>query len=145
MSKACTLLFKLFMDGTSGIQSMPKEQIWKSHQSFQDYPLNNFKKYVDDMVKKTNARKMLVHKEEEAFKEYLKANPRPTLTDIYIPFWDTQAANKLLEKDIANGTAGTMASRKDLWLSRAEYQAFPLSVLRDHFYQEHRKQLAGAY
>jgi hypothetical protein len=145
VSKACTLLFKLFMDGTSGIQNMPKEKIWKSHESFQDYPLKDFEEYVNDIVEKTHSRKKLINEEEEAFKAYVRANPRPEFTDRNITFWDTHAADKLLEKDIADGTAGMMASRKDLWLSREEYQAFPLGVFRNHFYQERRKQLAGAY
>lgn len=72
-------------------------------------------------------------------------NPRRELTDRNIPFWDTHSAKKLLENDVADGTANAMASKKQLWQSRDEYQKFPLSVFRDHFYQERRKQLAGPY
>ena len=60
MSKACTLLFKLFMDKTSGVHHMGKEQLWKSHKAFQEYPLKDFEKYVDGMVDRTNARRKLV-------------------------------------------------------------------------------------
>ena len=69
VSKACTLLFKLFMDRTSGIQNMPKEKNWKSHESFQDYPLKDFEEYVNDIVEKTNSRKKIINEEEEAFTE----------------------------------------------------------------------------
>ena len=142
MSKACALLFKLFMDRTSGVQNM-EEKNWKSHKCFQDYPLNEFKGYVDAIIEKTNARKKLIQEEEEAYRAYAVANPRRELTDRNIPFWDTHSAKKLLENDVADGTANAMASKKQLWQSRDEYQKFPLSVFQDHFYQERRKQLAA--
>ena len=145
VSKAYALLFKLFMDRKSGVHHMLKEDIWKSHKSFQDYPLQDFEKYVNDIKEKTNARSKLILEEEEAFDNYVVTNPRREVTNRNIPFWDTHPANKLLENDIEDGTASRMVTKKDLWLSRVEYQAFPLNVFRDHFYQERRKQLAGPY
>lgn len=145
MSKACAFLFKLFMDRTNGVQNMEKEKLWRSHKSFQDYPLNDFKGYVDKIAEKTDVRRRLVQEEEEAFRVYAISNPRRELTDRNIPFWDTHSANKLLEEDVADGAVNTMASKKELWQSRDEYQKFPLDVFRYHFYQEQRKQLAGRY
>lgn len=77
MSKACALLFKLFMDRTSGVQNMEKEKNWKSQKCFQDYPLNEFKGYVDAIIEKTNARKKPIQEEEEAYRAYAVANPKP--------------------------------------------------------------------
>jgi len=51
----------------------------------------------------------------------------------------------LLEQDIADGIANSLASKKGLWQLRDEYRDFPLRVFCDHFYQECRKQLAGPY
>ena len=51
----------------------------------------------------------------------------------------------MLEQDIADGIANSLASKKGLWQLRDEYQDFPLRVFRDHFYQERSKQLAGTY
>ena len=145
MSKACAFLFKLFMDRTNGVQNMEKEKLWRSHKSFQDYPLNDFKRYVDDIAKKTDVRRRLIQEEEEAFRLYAISNPRRELTDRNIPFWDTHSANKLLEEDVADGAVNTMASKKELWQSRDEYQKFPLDVFRYHFYQEQRKRVSGRY
>ena len=145
VSKAYSLLFKLFMDVDSGVHRMEAEKIWKSHECFQDYPLAEFKQHVKDMAAKTSERRELIAQEEGAYQLYAAANPRNDLTDRNVPFWDTHTANKLLEADFEDGTANSFASRKDHWLSREEYQDFPLGTFRNHFYQERRKQLAGPY
>ncbi len=111
MSKACALLFKLFMDRTSGVQNMDKKKIWKSHQCFQNYPFDDFERYVDAIKEKTDARKMLIQEEEENFRAYAIANPRRELSDRNIPFWDTHSGRRLLEEDNAAGTANSTVSK----------------------------------
>ena len=61
-----------------------------------------------------------------------------------IPFWNRHPASDLLHQDEMNGIAKGMKPR-DLWMSRIEYQDFPLCVFRKHIYQEGTRQLAVPY
>lgn len=49
--------------------------------------------------------------------------------------WHKTACPKLLKKDIDEGQHLTMAPR-ELYITKPEYQQFPLSVFRKHIYQE---------
>ena len=55
------------------------------------------------MVNRTNAMRKPVQEEEEAYNAYVIANPRCDVRDRNIPYWDTHAADKLLEKDLEDG------------------------------------------
>ena len=53
------------------------------------------------------------------------------------PYWPDSEASRLLIDDITSGVVGAL-SKKDLWLSREEYQAFPYTCFSDHVRQHIR-------
>lgn len=61
VSKAYSLLFSLYMDATYSnvLEQMTAEQIWRSHEIFQLYTLEDFTIYNKRMVDLTNKRKNL--------------------------------------------------------------------------------------
>lgn len=60
------------------------------------------------------------------------------------PRWDGSGAQRLLREDIGAGLTSN-CEPKTLHQTRPEYQAFPLTVFRDHIYQEQRSQRERAY
>jgi len=60
------------------------------------------------------------------------------------PRWPGSAAERLLKQDISDGHVENQKPQT-VWLSRPEYQVFPLSIFRKHIYQEGYKRQAKSY
>jgi len=146
VSPAYSLLFGLYMDQLKCriINAMTDEEVWQSSPHFQQYDLEKFITYNKNMKKLTNKRKSLIQEEEESFRRDMLKLPEKLETSRGLPFWNRHQASDLLHQDVIDGVASRMKP-KDLWMSRIEYQDFPLSVFRKHIYQEKTRQLAAPY
>ena len=146
VSKAYTVLYLMFMDPETSchISNWDATQLWDSDAEFQKYDLTKFKGYVTNMKKLTDRRKALIHEESAAFEHDMITLPPLEKTSRGYPFWHKHRASELLKEDETSGAAKRMKP-KQLWMSRKEYQDFPLSVFRKHIYQERMKQLAAPY
>ncbi|KAL7525981.1 hypothetical protein ACHAXR_006714 [Thalassiosira sp. AJA248-18] len=149
VSRAYSLLFMLYMDPTkySIISGMTTDQIYASHPQFQLYGPDKFKTYNDNMKNLTSKRKKQMRAEEASFKRDMLKLPKINKTSRGYPFWHTHQASELMKNHITDEMLGKVEKTKpqQLWKSRAEYQAFPLSIFRKHIYQERSKQLAAPY
>ena len=91
VSDGYSLLFSLYMDPihSKTLKKMSDEAIWKSHEHFQCYSLDDFAVYNKNMLELTNRRKELIAVEEESFRrDMLKIPPREK-TSRGEPFWHT--------------------------------------------------------
>lgn len=138
-SKAKKLLTTLVNDPKSRVHTMTEEEIYKSHEWFQNYPLSKFKIYLNTLQTAAEQRRRIVEEDERIIRLELIRFPRNELTSRGYPYWDTHPSRSFLEKDVRDGRADEMKPMQ-LWLSRDEYQEFPQHVFRNHVHQEKRKQ-----
>ena len=140
------LLYKLLFDSISRsrVTAMPIEELWKSSEDFQCYPLADFTKYYGDMVVYTRNIRVKIAKEESDFSSDVKNFPANEKTDRGEPFWYNHLAKASMEDDVRNGLADEMQP-KDLYTTRAEYKEFTPKTFRKHVHQEKERQRASAY
>ncbi len=123
---------------------MKTEDVWKSHPQFQQYPLEDFKRYNTNMKNLVNAKEMRAAAEDSIFLEDTQHYSPKLITFRGTPFWSNHAANNMLIKDVEDGIGQTMMPMQ-LWESRVEYQAFPYDYFCKHVYEVKQKGLAGPY
>ncbi len=87
---------------------MKAEDIWKSHPQFQQYLIEDFKRYNKNMV---NAKEMRAAAEDAIFLEDTQHHPQKQITCRGTPFWSNHAAKKMLIKDVEDGVGQTMMPR----------------------------------
>ncbi|KAK1736382.1 hypothetical protein QTG54_012982 [Skeletonema marinoi] len=77
----------------------------------------------------------------------MKAHPRRQDTDRGLKFWDTHIAFEMLKEDFDRIEKGLLdpTTPKPLWESRNSYKEFPLSVFRNHYFQELRKRKESSF
>jgi hypothetical protein len=120
------------------------EQVHNSNELFKRYPLRNFKTNFKTLKKAVEVEQGAIEFDELALEADNQRHPRNPLTERGYPFWDKHAAQRLLSEDVRAGKTQNLKP-SELWLTRLEYQDFPLSVFRDHKYQEERKMTEGVY
>lgn len=138
-SKAKSFLVKLIEDENSKVHKMTAEEIYKSHDWFQNYSFAKFKTYLRTIQAADVYLKNVVDDDEREIWSELIAFPRGEMTVRGYPFWHIHAARDLLEKDVRCGNADEIKP-KELWEARVEYQAFPELVFCHHVHQEKRQQ-----
>lgn len=138
-SKARAMLVRMLMDQNSNAQEMTWQQLYASHEWFQEYDSKSFRDYVREL-KKANPKKLkIVTEDNMIIKAELKNFPRPEKTNRGQPFWDTHPAKLLLREDVKVGKHLEMKPHI-LHQTRPEYKAFNLKTFRQHVYQEKRHQ-----
>lgn len=144
VSKAYALLFALMMKDESmrSLNSMSDIEIWRSHDEFQKYEFDKFKVYITNMKKLTRRRKEVIAEEQRAYDSDVRIIELSEDSGRGYPKWNTHLASDLLHEDETSGRAKEMKPF-ELWMSREEYQDFPLKVFRKHVYQERMAQLAA--
>lgn len=138
-SRARELLQRLMYDDKSYVHNKTASEVYLTHEWFQDYPLGKFQVYFKDMKAAMEKHKRQVAMDNEAIERELARFPRNQMTNRGYPFWDTHEASRLLRRDVEAGTDQTMKPEQ-LRLTEDKYQEFPLSVFRNHLYQERRRQ-----
>ncbi|KAL7537795.1 hypothetical protein ACHAWF_011303, partial [Thalassiosira exigua] len=136
-SDARRLLIKLLRDKRSWIHGMTDEEIYQSDPMFQNYPLRNFKEYLQNAKGAAENLSNIIEVNEREIRQDIVTFPRGQLTCQGYPYWDAHPASNLLRQDILSGNN---FDPKQLWESRTEYMEFPLDVFRGHIYQEKRRQ-----
>lgn len=145
-SKAWHLLYGLRMSDETNdeLNSMTAEEIWESNELFKQYPLQDFKKYNNDMIKSTTKQRKVIEQDEEDFKQHCTNKPHNEMTDRDEPFWYNHPAKALLKEDVESGLAYDLKPVA-LRETREEYQQFKLKTFRKHIYQEKERQRAAPY
>jgi len=146
VSEAYSLLLALYLHPThwKTLQQMTVEEIWESDELFQQYSLEEFTTYNENMINLTNKKKNRIESVEAAFRRDMLKVERSEKTSKGVYKWHKHIASELLKEDVRNGTADSMEPKK-LWKLRIQYRDFPLSIFRLHIYQEKYKQLAAPY
>jgi hypothetical protein len=85
---------------------------------------------------------MHVATEEAIYEEDMQHNHQKQISCRGTPFWGKHAAEKMLIMDVEDGIDQPMTKRQ-LWESWAEYQAFPYDFFRKHANKVQQKALAA--
>jgi hypothetical protein len=142
-SIAKEMLRQEFIKPSSNIHRYTAEEIYMPNLSvFGVYPLANFKKNFESLKRSIQ---LMVHLPKRRMRLYrtkyvpfVQQHPNPTL------LWHCHDAKALLKRDAQEGLLNQYTP-KQLWCTRAEYQAFTLPVFHSHSYQQKYKLLADTY
>ena len=135
-------LKRALLDSTSPIHGMSMDAIRNADARYKQYP--NFPKYYEDLKVQVAMEKKNVREDDVAVEEFMKNNPRSDLNKRGYPHWDTHAAKKLLEVDVANGLHEKMKPR-ELRRTREEYKEFPRDVFVKRVNREVDKQRCAEF
>jgi hypothetical protein len=123
-SKASSLLEKLLMNPEKyHINEKNVDEIYCCSTHFQQYPIEDFRKYYEEMVEITNNKKAIRDEEEAAYARHMIAFPRNSVTDRGKPYFDTSSAKTFLEEDVRNNVTNEMTPAV-LRETREEYKEF---------------------
>ena len=146
-SKAKSLLIMMHKDNKYPVHNMPAEEVYKIHPEFQLHPFERFKENLKNLRAAVKKDKDIVELNHKDFAHEQFHCPRKEKTSRGEHFWDTHAANILLQqdlKDIKEGRKEDLAP-SELRASRKEYQDFTVRKFCKHVHQEKRSQREAAY
>lgn len=125
-------------------QEMPPKDVYELHAEFKQFQYSNFRTNLNNLRKSFIERRRRSEFDESALKSDRAIVQRRTQTHRDYPFWPEADASKLLEIDLKQGQHLHMKPAL-LYMTRPEYQLFPLDVFRDHIHQELRNQRERSY
>jgi hypothetical protein len=144
-SPAKALLEQLLSDESSWIHTIARvEEVHATEPLFQLYPLKNFKTNFKNLKDSIRQESDAVKFDEMAFSKEKELFPRNPLTKSGNLFWDRHDAQRLMAEDVKEGRTLDIKPSA-LQATRAEYQDFPLDILRGHKYQQERKEREGVF
>jgi hypothetical protein len=145
-SEAKQLLCKLLADESSYVHAsgMGVDEIYNSDPLFKQYKIENFKTNYRNLSAKLKVERSSIEFDQEAFEREKQKFPRKDQTERGYKFWDGHQAQQLMRDDVKNNLT-TSLKPSILREMRSEYQEFPLEVLRQHKYQEERRQRENVY
>jgi hypothetical protein len=145
-SKAKQLLAKLLADEASYIHGneMDVVKIYNSDSLFKQYKIENFKTNYRNLASKIELERSCVEFDKQALAKEKQKFPRNEQTERGYKFWDGHEAQRLMREDVKEKRTIGMKPN-DLRESRIEYKEFPLEILREHKYQEERRQQGTVY
>jgi hypothetical protein len=127
--------------------SMPAEEVYAMRPKwYKGYKFQNFKTNLENLHKRMSKDQNRASEDLAACLHEMQI-PRPQAAAVAAaayPRWQDSEAEQLLKNDIEAGI-GTLIKPEQLWNSREEYQAFPLTVFRKHIQQELCAELATGY
>lgn len=142
-SKAKEMLKKDIMDGVVTDELDPKH-VYDMRDEYKNYEYKNFKVNLQNLSSSIRNQKQAAVNSAAAYDGFLhhaQLQKQITVAPCVVPKnrtypkWIESEAPLLIVTDIRNGKDKEMKP-KDLWLTREEYQLFPLKVFRDHLYKE---------
>jgi len=104
----------------------------------------NFATNLRNLRKSLQSLQDRADEDQEAVLHDLAAFPRSTVNARGHSRFDGSEAQRFLKKCIDDGDDEGLFP-KDIWLTRLEYQEFPLKVFRDHVSQERRRRCEKSY
>ena len=141
-SQGRALLKKLSLDKKSYVHGKTAEEVHKSHEWFEEFPLDKFKEYFTDMLASAAQHRAIVAEDNRLVNLEYTLIPRKSMTSRGYPFWRNHAASTLLREEIEresnDGKRGPLKP-KDWRETKEEYRKFPPEVFRQHIYQERRR------
>ena len=134
------ILRKYYLDGDITDAMKPKE-VWEMQPEFLAVKYENFRTNFATMK-----RSIKVHKDRADMDEtgFLHDMALYTLAKDSDGYWDGSEAQKLLRADIERNCHQRMKPEL-LWITRTQYQEFPLKKFRDHIHQELRSKRETNY
>ena len=123
------------------------KKVYEMHVEYKQYKYDRFRSNLNNLrasVKKHQAR---ADSDSADLEHDMRLHPPVTVNPRGCQRWEGSDAERLLKEDRVKVRAGLVEARKprELHQSRPEFQAFPLTVFRDHIYQEDRDVRARSY
>lgn len=145
-SRARELLFEGLAAGTIPLTSheMLPRDVYSLHEEFKNFKYANFRTNLNNLRKNLLERKQTSKFDEKALQHDRQIVNRGSQNQRGYPFWPKSDASKLLESDLKGGQH-LQSKPEILYMTRPEYQMFPISVFRDHVHQELRQQRERPY
>ena len=146
-SKAKLLLINMHKDNKYPIHNMSSDEVYKLHPEFQLYPFDRFTENLKNLRAAVKREAQIIEGNHKDFAHDQLHFPRKEKTSRGEYFWDTHAANQLLQqdlKDIKDGRKEKLAPSK-LRATRKAYRDFTVSKFCAHVHQEKRNQREATY
>jgi hypothetical protein len=144
-SRAKALLRQAIVDGKV-TRAMKRRQVYEMEPEYQEYEFKNFSRNCGTLLNEYEKNYTRANADAAALVHDRTIHPvgPETAKGCGYPRWQGSDAQRLLKEDI---DAGRHKDREpqELRQTRMEYQAFPLTVFRDHIHQETRSRLGRSY
>ena len=146
-SKAKAILVELHLDGNSPVHNKSAEALYALHKEFQLYPFHRFAENLKSLRAAIKKEKAIIASDERDFLQDQIYCPRKKKTSRGVHFWDTHAANLLLQSDLSDMIGGKrmILLPSELRMTRKEYQDFSVKTFCAHVHQEKRKMQEKPY
>jgi hypothetical protein len=142
-SEAKGVLRAMLVNPKSKCHSLTVEELYKSVECFQKFPLKNFIKNFNNLKERLEFEKEIVLFDDAAVAREQKRFPRKAITNKGCPFWDTHSSKKLLEADVRK-EGDKKIKPSEHRNTKDEYKLFSPKIFRGHVNQERRKQKEAA-
>ena len=146
-SKAKAILVELHLDDNSPVHNKSAEALYALHKEFQLYPFHRFAENLKSLRAAIKKEKAIIASDERDFLQDQIYCPRKKKTSRGVHFWDTHAANLLLQSDLSDMIGGKrmILLPSELRRTRKEYQDFSVKTFCAHVHQEKRKMREKPY
>ena len=142
-SEAKKILTSDTLDGTT-TADMSACQVFATREELYAPYKKNFSKNLRNLRKSLKSLQDCADEDQEAVLHDLEAFPQSTVNAKGHRRFDGSEAQRLLKHTFDNGEDEGLLP-KEIWLTRLEYQEFPLKVFRDHVSQERRRRYAKSF
>ena len=126
---------QLYLDGTITNSMSVRNDVWPMRPEFMAVKYNNFYNNFRRIKNTITANKQRAVIDEAGFRHDISIYPLARDT---AGFWDGSDAQRLLKEDMDDRKQHEKMKPKMFYLSRPEYQHFPLEKFRGHIHQELR-------
>lgn len=134
------ILLKYYLNGTI-TDAMKPQDVWAMQPEFVAVKYENFRNNFANMKRKIRENRERADIDEAGFLHDLAIYP---LARDCQGYWDGSDAQELLRLDIENKRHEQMKPEL-LWITRPQYQQFPLPKFRGHIHQELRSKRETIY
>jgi hypothetical protein len=128
-------------------EEMDARQVFEMREEYQDYNFNNFKTNLKNLrtsILCLQESAQIAHVAHQNYTKLLTNNTNCVANSRRYPKWNDSEAAHFLALDVDARLYETLKPEA-LWMSRLEYQNYPLKVFRDHLHGEQRKRKERAY
>jgi hypothetical protein len=127
-----------FVPGSMSAKDAYNDEREGRKQLYAPYKFENFTNNLRNLRKQITTLQKLADEDSAALIRELQLYPPSEADPRGHPVWNGSKAQASLEQDVTAIIAGMLEKKppKLLQLSRAEYQLFPLTTFRDHYYKE---------
>merc|ERR1712115_224094 len=109
------LLYKLRLHKVNIVGKMSSEDIYEHHSIFQQYDLEDFKKWDKDMIKLTDRHRKRLEEDVELFRQHRQLHPMKKISSRGKPIWSNHPAKLQLINDTRRLKSAN-TKPKNLWM-----------------------------